>query len=263
MKGGIVINGKAYATVAQALLANGMNPNALRTNATLRKDEWKQFDEAIIMVAQNRLVGVADLMSRGLVYNIANGLGTTVLEYEDVSDIEAAQVSMDAVTRGDGDRVEFDINYLPLPITHKDFQINIRVLEASRKLGNPLDTTMAELAARKVAEKNEEYLFRGASSFAFGGGIIRGYVDALNRNPVTLSTDWDASACTGEDILDDCRAMKQASIDALHYGPWVMYIPTAYETVLDDDFKAASDKTKRDSHWRSSEEVELWILTNI
>jgi len=245
MKHGIVINGKVYASVAQALSANGMNPNSLRTNATLRKDEWKQFDEAIITVAQNRLVGVADLMSRGLVFNIANGLGTTVLEYEDVSDIEAAQVSMDAVTRGDGDRVEFDINYLPLPITHKDFQINIRVLEASRKLGNPLDTTMAELAARKVAEKNEEYLFQGASSYAFGGGTIYGYVDAPNLNPVTLSEDWDASSCTGEDILDDVRAMKQASIDAMHYGPWVLYIPTAYETVLDDDFKAASDKTVR------------------
>ncbi|MFT5752383.1 MAG: hypothetical protein ACI86L_001896, partial [Dokdonia sp.] len=26
--------------------------------------------------------------------------------------------------------------------------------------------------------------------------------------------------------------------------------------------KAASDKTTRDQHWRSSEEVELWILTH-
>ncbi len=26
--------------------------------------------------------------------------------------------------------------------------------------------------------------------------------------------------------------------------------------------KAASDKTKRDQHWRSTEEVELWVLTN-
>ena len=26
--------------------------------------------------------------------------------------------------------------------------------------------------------------------------------------------------------------------------------------------KAASEKTKRDQHWRSSEEVELWALTN-
>ena len=26
---------------------------------------------------------------------------------------------------------------------------------------------------------------------------------------------------------------------------------------------AASSKTKRDLHWRSSEEVEVWVLTNI
>ena len=88
-------------------------------------------------------------------------------------------------------------------------------------------------------------MFQGASSYAFGGGTIYGYVDAPNLNPVTLSEDWDASSCTGEDILDDVRAMKQASIDAMHYGSWVLYIPTAYETVLDDDFKAASDKTVR------------------
>ncbi len=245
MKKGIHLNGNVYATVAQALIANGMNPNALRTNATLRKDEWKQFDEAIIKVAQERLVGVADLMARGLVFNISNGLGTTVLEYEDVSDIEAAQVSMDAVTRGLSDRVEYDINFLPLPITHKDFQINLRVLEASRRRGDSLDTTLAELSARKVSELNEEYLFVGSSDYTFGGGTIFGYVDAPNRNQVTLAGNWDASDTTGEEILDDVRAMKQASINAKHYGPWVMYIPTAYETVLDDDFKSNSDKTIR------------------
>jgi hypothetical protein len=26
--------------------------------------------------------------------------------------------------------------------------------------------------------------------------------------------------------------------------------------------KAASEKTKRDQHWRAEEEVELWILTH-
>jgi hypothetical protein len=35
------------------------------------------------------------------------------------------------------------------------------------------------------------------------------------------------------------------------------------EKCLKKSVKAASDKTKRDSHWRSSEEVELWVLTNI
>jgi len=34
------------------------------------------------------------------------------------------------------------------------------------------------------------------------------------------------------------------------------------EKFLKKPVKAASEKTKRDQHWRSSEEVELWVLTN-
>jgi predicted RNA methylase len=34
------------------------------------------------------------------------------------------------------------------------------------------------------------------------------------------------------------------------------------EKCLKKPVKYASDKTKRDQHWRSSEEVELWVLTN-
>jgi len=34
------------------------------------------------------------------------------------------------------------------------------------------------------------------------------------------------------------------------------------ENVFKKRVKTASNKTKRDSNWRSSEEVELWVLTN-
>jgi uncharacterized linocin/CFP29 family protein len=263
--------GQGYGSLAQKLLAHKMNVNALRpwietdakgnekgaymtvngeavpiNNATLRKDEWKQYDQALLPAARERLVGIADLQARGLVYNITNGLGTTVLEYEDIGDIEAAQVSMDAVTRGRRDRPEFDINYLPLPIIHSDFYINIRVLNASRTTGQPLDTTMAELAARKVAEKAEEHLFLGADTFIYGGGIIYGYEDFPSANTITLSVNWDASAKTGEQIVGEVRDMKQASIDDRYYGPWVLYIPTSYETVMDDDYVSGYPKTIRE-----------------
>jgi len=234
---------QAYGDAAHRLLASGMNVNALRTNDTLRKDEWKHYDTALLKVAQERLIGVADLMGRGLTYSISNGLGKTVLEYEDVSQIEAAQMSMDAVTRGRNDRVEFSINYLPLPIVHYDFQINARVLAASRTTGESLDTTMAELAARMVSEKLEELLFTGSSDYTFGGGTIYGYTDQPNRNTGSLSANWDDSAATGNTMLDDVLAMKQASIDAKHYGPWMLYIPTNFETAIEDDFKANSDKS--------------------
>ena len=270
-----IFKGHAMGSTAQRLLANGMNVNGLRpwidtvrmpdgsekgtgrafvnsngvaqpiANATLRKDEWKQYDEAILKAAQLRMVGIQDLQSRGLTYNITNGLGTTVLEYEDQSDIEPAQVSMDAVTRGRNDRPEFDLNYLPLPIIHKDFQINIRTLNASRTTGQSLDTTMAELATFKIMELAEQYLFQGWGTFAYGGGTIYGYTDFPALSSVTLAQNWDASGKTGAEIINDVRAMKQASINDRYYGPWMIYIPTAYETVLDADYVAGYPKTIR------------------
>jgi len=269
-----VLSGKGYGSTAQGiiqrLLANGMNIGCLRpwvgkddrsyiannageavpiiNAATLRKDEWKHYDTAILKVTQERLRGVADLYSRGLSYTIPNGMGSTVLEYENIGDMEDAQISMDGATRGDKDRPEFDIDYLPLPIVHKDFMINARVLAASRTTGAPLDTTMADMAGRKVAEELEDMLFNGANTYAYGGGTIYGYTDFLPRNTYSLTANWDtldSSGLTGEDILSDVVGMKAASIADGFYGPWVLYIPTNFETAMDKDFKSNSDKSIR------------------
>lgn len=236
-------NGKAHGGVANKLLANGMDVRALRTNDVLLYDEWKEIDKAVLKAYQQRLVGVADLTGRGLTYNIGNGLGKTVLGYQDASDIEDAQMSMDGVTRARRDRPEFDINYLPLPITHADFSFSAREIEASRSGNMPLDTTMAELAARKVAEKIEAVLFQGASTYTFGGGTIYGYEDEPNRNTYSLSGHWNDSPMNP---LADILGMKQALINDRCYGPYVVYIPTAFETAIDDDSKAESDLTWRE-----------------
>lgn len=236
---------KGRGSLATSLLANGMNTQGLRTLATLRKDEWKFYDDAVLLAAVQRRIGVADLMQYGLTLNLTNGMGTTVLEYEDMSDITDAEVTMDGRARVSKDRPEFDLNYLPLPLTHKDWDINARVLAASRTRGDALDTTMASLASRKVAEKIEEYLFIGSGGFTYGGGTIYGYMNHPDRNEVDFSADgWELST-GGEGILTDVRAMKAASISAKYYGPWMLYVPTNYETTLDDDFKSSSDKTTR------------------
>src|SRR5690554_3101627 len=47
------------------------------TKATLRRDEWVQFDEAVVAVNRSRLGGIADLESRNLTYNLTNAMGTT------------------------------------------------------------------------------------------------------------------------------------------------------------------------------------------
>jgi len=239
------IEGKAHGPVAHRLLANGMNVNALRTNDTLLYDEWKQIDNAVVKAALRRAVGVADLQAAGLTYGGFNGMAKTVLGYQDASDISDANMNMDGVNEGDRDRMEFDIHYLPLPIIHKDFSFSIREINESRNGSMPLDTSMAEMAATKVIEKVESIIFAGASSYKFGGGTLYGLSDYTNVNSVSLSTNWDASAKTGADIVDDVRSMKQASINDRFFGPWNLYVPTAYETVLDDDYASGYPKTIR------------------
>ena len=109
----------------------------------------------------------------------------------------------------------------------------------------PVDTTQAALAARKVAEKAESMLFTGTSTYTFGGGAIYGYMDEPNRNTGSLTANWDDSAGDGDAILTDVLAMKQAGIDDRCYGPFMLYIPTNFETAIDEDFKANSDKSIR------------------
>lgn len=265
----ILMNGAAFGSVAQRLQAAGMSVQALRpwmendgksfinlngaahpvVNATLRKDEWKQYDTAILKAAQDRLVAVADLERRGLTYTIGNGLGKTVLEYEDVGDILDAEVSMDGAQRSKNDAPDFGIKYLPLPIVHKGFTINARVLAASRTTGDALDVTMGTLAGIKVADKIEDMLMNGLTiggvNYTFGGGTIYGYTNHPNRNEVTLTAGWNLSAATGATIVADVLSMKQGLLDDKKYGPFVLYIPASYESVLDEDYATGYPKTIR------------------
>jgi len=220
----------------------------VNAEAVLRQYEWRQLDAAVLPIAQSRLVGFQDLISRGLTYDLGNGMGTTVLEHHDISDAMEAEMTMDGVTRSRGDRPKFGFHYLPLPIIHVDYELNERSLETSRRMGNPLDTVDAERAARKVAEKLESMLFTvaGANAYTYGGGTIYGYLNYPYRNTITLDSKWTNSGVTGANIIEDIVAMKQKSLDDHFYGPWMLYIPSAYETHLDEDYTTGYPKTIRE-----------------
>ncbi len=226
------------------------NYKAVPTNyATLFKDEWRQLDEAVMKAAQKRLVGINDLVQNGLVYNLTNAMGTPVLMYNDIAMGGEARITMDGVNRGLGDRPEMKANYLPIPLTTFDFELDARTLEVTRRMGNPLDTTMAETGARLVAEKLEKMLFTD-TSYSFGEkddkgrNTIYSYLSHPDINLATLGTAWSSlTSNIGTTIVGQVLTMKKASIEAMHYGPWVLYVPTAYETVLDKDYDDAYPST--------------------
>lgn len=210
-------------------------PKLIQTNATLRYDDWKQFDDAVLLASRTRLGGIQDLRDKNLIYNLGNGMGTMILQGSTASDPHEAELSMSGKVKGQGDRPNYEPTYLPMPICHVDFELDSRVIEAARMNRHPIDTSSIESGVRRVNEKLETMLFTD-TDFAYGGGTIYSYLNEPNINSVTLSTNWDASAKTGAAIKNDVIAMKQSSVNAKHYGPWMLYVPTAYETVLDDDY---------------------------
>lgn len=237
-----------FGDLASYLIANGMNVNSLRTNSTLRKDDWELLDRTVVQTARERLNGVADLIFRGLVLEVPNGLGTTVVQHETISEMIAAEVSMDGITRGQFDRTLYNLVSTPLPIIHRDFQLSARNLEASRKSGTPLDTTMAAEASRQVSERIEDILFNGLTredTLGFGSDSAQlfGYTNRTNRNTVSIGTAWNASAATGTTILADVLAMITSAHADRMFGPYMLYVPTNFWVDLLDDFKTNSDKS--------------------
>lgn len=229
----------AHGSVAARLLANNFNVECLRTQDVLRKDEWIQFDETVVETAVQQLNGVADLMTRGLTYDVPNALGVTRVEWEQQSDMGPANVSMSGLTVGPNERVEYTLKGLPLPIIHKDFQINLRTLASSRVRGEALDTTQAALATRIVTEKIEEMLFDG-STVAGTGFTIPGYTTEASRNTGSTTADWNTA--TGDQIINDILAMIAQAVGDHMYGPYQIYTSRANMVALGDDYKADSDK---------------------
>lgn len=223
-----------------------LNPGILRTAGVLRKDEWVHFDNQLVEEALLRFTGVADLIAAGLTRSVPNSMGKTIYEYEKMTDMQPATVSLDGTSQTDYDRQEFELANLPLPITHKDFFLNLRTLTASRTNGEPLDVTQVRSAGRLVAEKQEEMLFLGGKTF--GGSTIYGYTTHPDRNLASFGTNgnWVQTAKTGENILDDVITLIRAAEADRMYGPYWLYISRNSNTKLDNDFKANSDKTIRD-----------------
>jgi uncharacterized linocin/CFP29 family protein len=245
----VLASGRWATEQVQKAMMNGLKISSatLRTCDVLRRDEWVYFDTAVIEEAALRLSGVADLTANtALVKTIPNALGKTLVNYSNIGDMEEAVVSMDGLARSDNDTVGFDDADVPLPIIHKDFNIGLRKLEASRNGGEDLETIQVRVSTRKVAEKLEYMLFRGGAKFK--GSTIYGYTSHPNRNTGGFGTNgnWSQAAKTGADMLGDVTTMKAALIADGFPGPYWLYLPGGYSTEIDDDFKANGDKSIRE-----------------
>lgn len=265
-----IYNGQVVGDVAERLIAANGDPNSLRpwsengktyittrnaegkpvahlisnTATSIRRYDWMQLDTAIVKAARQRLKAVGIVRGAGLNYVIPGGMSRTVLQTEIMDDPGSAVVSMDGLRSGPNDRPNFDQTLLPLPITHADFSFSARQILASRNGGSPLDTTMAEVAGRRVAESVEQHLLGTVTGISYGGGQIFGLTNYTYRTTGTVTAPT-ASGWTGTTLLNEVLAMIQDAYSDLHFGPYRLFISTAWDQYLGRDFKTTSDKSVR------------------
>lgn len=262
----LILNGQASGSIAARLLQcnfdvgclrpyvgednrhyitqNGVAVPMMTQNATLRRDEWIQIDQAVTTAARERMRIISDLRGAGLTYTVPNGMGSTVLESERMGDITPATISMDPARKSEGDRPESDIINLPLPVIHKDFFFNARQIATSRNRGAGVDVTTAQLAARRVIEEAEKLTIGASGTYSYGGGTVYGLTNFPQRLTAVLThptqSDW-----TPELFVLELLGMRQQSTDNFYFGPWVVYVAPSWDQYLDEDYKANSDITLR------------------
>jgi hypothetical protein len=222
------------------------HPDMLRTLDVLRPNDWIAFDTAVIEGAKMRLHFISDMIAAGLTIPLANAMAKTVLEYDLIGDMDPATVSMDGMARSDNDTVEFDQARIPLPITHKDFFINLRKLMASRASGEGLDTLQGRVSGRKIGEEVERMGVLGGKTFQ--QLPIYGLLTHPKRNTVSFGAggSWNQGAKTSDQIVADIFTMMGLAAADGFYGPYWVYYPKDASLKMEADYKASSDISLRE-----------------
>lgn len=275
----LILNGQAQGSVATRLMACNMDANCLRpyigedgrsyitmirngvaeavllqnTTATLRHEEWKQFDEAVVKAALPRLRAVADIRGAGLTYNVPNGMGKTVLATETQSDVGDAVVSMDGLRQSERDRPVYELSNLPLPIIHKDFSFSARQIMTSRNSGSPLDTSMAEACSRKVAEMIEKLTLGVQTGMTWGGGTIYGLTNFTSRQTKTITTPTGSNAST---TLAEVLSMKSMLQSHNMFGPYMLYCSPNWDQYMDNDYVTSSPQNTLRERLRKIDQIQ-------
>jgi hypothetical protein len=237
--------GKPTKVLIRDLMANGINSPVM--NATsLRKEEWLELDRQVLRAARFRLRAWNDLEAKSS-FGGFNGMSKMLLEHETMSDPGEAQIDMDGLSEGRNDQPLFQLEGLPLPITHMDFFMSSRRLAVSRNTGTPLDSTMAEAAGRRVGELVEKTLIGVNTGMVYGGSStqtggygrtskVYGYTNFTNRLTYTTITKPTTGGWTASSTLASVLAMRDLLYANKFYGPFMLYHSNDWDQYLDNDY---------------------------
>lgn len=223
-------------------------------NATvLRKDQWIMIDRTVRETVRLRMRAYSDLRAANT-FGGFDGMATPILEFEKLTDVGEAVVDMDGISDSQRNAAPtFPLQGMPLPITHHDFWLSSRFLQASRRNGGVgLDITRARQSARRVGEVIERTTIGTLAGITYGDDNsyedstpqVTGYVN--NPDRLTSTGNTAPSGTNGTTILTEWLAQREVLTASNFFGPYMVYVATNWDQFLDNDFKTNSDRSVRE-----------------
>jgi hypothetical protein len=222
------------------------NEFAFRSLAPLQDKAQVVIDRAVVEVGLQRLTFVADIMAAGLTYNLTDPLSVAQLEWSSISKIGAAQRTMSPSARGERQMPIVTPYRLPIYLTTDTFELDIRTLKMSQRVGTPLDTTLIKQKTRSVNESVEDAAINGATtldgqSLAVAGYTAPGLLNAPNAEAQSLTAAAWTTVPVGSTVFNETQAMIAKLQGNKKYGPYRLYVGTQVSNALDADYNATNN----------------------
>ena len=176
-----------------------------RESVALTDDQWLAIDTAVEATARRVLIGRRLLPIYG---PLGPGAQTVPLDvytgaYEGQADLTGEADC--GLLRSSGTR------FVPIPILHKDFQLNWRQVAAAQD-GIPLDLAPATTAAAYTARKEDDLIFNGDTALG-----LEGILTAAGRTVQRLG-DWQATGQAYSDIVAATETLNGKGF----FGPYAL-----------------------------------------
>jgi len=167
----------------------------------------------------------------------------TQLEWNRSNKIGAAQRTMSPSARGENKLPNILPNRTPIYLTTDQFELDIRTLKMSQRVGMPLDTAIIKQCTRAVNEAIEDAAINGATTLDGQALVDAGYsapglLNAPNANTQTITQAAWTTVPVGSTIQAEILAMVGKLQADLKFGPYNLYIGTIMGNALNVDFKA-------------------------
>lgn len=225
----------------------GLPVPTINAGNLLTKEAWVMLDNVVLEAARYRLRAWADLRAANT-YGGFDGMANPILEFERSTDVGEAVEDMDGMTEARNFAPKFDLQGMPLPITHSDFFLSSRFLTVSKNKGTPMDTTRAEMAGRRIGEHIENVTIGITAGTTYGESAsgssgryaydnpskVYGYMTHPDR--LTGTGYSSPTGSNGGTVLTNWLAIREQLYTNKFYGPYIVYTSTDWDQYLDNLF---------------------------